>query len=155
MWRLADGVYLRSVGVGCNVDVVGSARVVTWVECSELCYTVAIGRLQTTAVGGIDVACIGTVSVSSCDDTAINTGGVGIPEINHDIWDRFAGGYVNDLEVKNEINALLMINLPDIRADKLSRDIVWSFCHFRNQDTRLVACEDDIGARLRSIYDWR
>lgn len=100
--------------MGCNVDVVGSACVVTWVEGSELCYTVAIGRLQTTAVGGIDVACIGAVSVSSCDDAAIDTGGVGIPEIDHDIWDRFAGGYINDLKVEDEINALLVVNLPDI-----------------------------------------
>lgn len=72
------------------MNVVRSAGVMARIEGGELSYTVDVCGLQAAAVSCVDVTCVGTVSIASCYNTTVDTCGVGMPEVYHDVWDRLA-----------------------------------------------------------------
>jgi hypothetical protein len=58
-----------------------------------------------------------------------------MPDINHSIRNRFTGVYIDQLEVKQQINPLL--TLADIITNKFLRHIIGSHGDFWREDTRL------------------
>lgn len=102
-----EGKDLRSVYMCSNVKVLSATEVMTWIECSELSDVVFIRRLETTAKYGIDIALDIAVAISWCYNAAIYTCRIGMPEINHYVWNRFTGCDFDDLNVEQKIDSRL------------------------------------------------
>lgn len=110
-----------SVEVGEDVEVGGSAGVVTWEKGGELCDSLVRGWLKLSQEGGVQVAEVGRVSVTAGDNTRVDTGGVACPDLDHSVGDWVTGGHVDDLGVKDELDTLLV--LAGILTDILSSDV--------------------------------
>lgn len=67
-----------AVEVSQDVDVGGTAGVVTWEDGGELGDTVILGGLETTEEGGVDVRGVRAVTVAACDNAGVDTGGVAV-----------------------------------------------------------------------------
>ena len=76
-----------------------------------------------------------------------------MPDVNHHIRERLAGRDIDDLDVKDNIDALLCFLLSQIRADELARDGVRSLCYLRNEDTGFVASEEGRQWGLWAVVD--
>ena len=73
------------------------------------------------------------------------------PEIDHAVYDGFAGGHVDDLQVDDHLDALLVFD--QVAADVLSAGIVWALGHLRAEDARVVAGEDGGFRGERRVVD--
>lgn len=132
---------LSAVEVGEDVDVSGTRSVVAGEEGQELSHTLLVSRLKTAQESVVEVGCVAAVTVTGCDDSRVNTGGVAVPDLDHRIWDRLAGCNVDDLGVENEVDTFLC--LTDVLPDILSSNIVLTLGDFWGEDAGAVAREED------------
>lgn len=111
------------VGVDHDVDVGGTAGVVTGEDGLELSNTIIVGQLDTTQPGVVDVGLVGAVTVAAGNNTGVDTGRVAVPHLEVDIRDGLASVDINDLVVKDDIQTTLL--LDDVLADILASN-VWN-----------------------------
>ncbi len=119
----AEGVVGEDGGFGVHhdVDVGGSACVVAGEDGLELGYAVGVGRLDPAEPGLLGVGLVGGVAVAVGDDAAVHAGGVAVPDLDVNVGDGLAGGYVDDLVVEEQGNARLV--LDHILADVLASHV--------------------------------
>lgn len=110
-----------SVEMGEDVEVGGSAGVMTWEEGGKLCDSLVRGWLKLSHEGGVQVAEVGRVSVTAGDNTRVNTGGVACPDLDDSVGDWVTGCHIDDLGIKDELDTLLV--LTGILTDILSSDV--------------------------------
>lgn len=64
-----------------------------------------------------------------------------MPDFDHGVWNGLAGGDVDDLGVEDKVDTVLVF--PDVLADILASDVVWSLGDFWGEDAGAVAGEED------------
>lgn len=64
-----------------------------------------------------------------------------MPDLDHGVGDRIAGGHINDLGVEEELDALLVF--CGIIAHVFTTDIVRPLGNFRRENAGVVSGEDD------------
>lgn len=79
-------------------------------ESCELSDSFVVGGLETTKECGVDVSGIGGLPISLCDDSAIYTGGVAVPDFDYGVGYGVAGRHVDYLGVEDEVNSLIFDN---------------------------------------------
>jgi hypothetical protein len=109
------------VGVGHDVDVGGSAGVVTGEDGLELGNTITVGLLDASEPGVVDVGLVRAITVAACDNTGVNTSGIAVPHLQVQIRNRLASLDINDLVVKDQVNSLLV--LDEVLTDVLASDV--------------------------------
>lgn len=85
------------------VDMRGSAHVMTREDSVELDYTILVGGLDTTAVGGVEAG------LAHDGDTTVSTSGVSMPDINQHVRNRFACVEIDELQVKVKRHTRLVV----------------------------------------------
>lgn len=110
-----------AVEVGEDVEVGGSAGVVTWEEGGELGDSLIRCRLELSQECGVQVAEVGRVSITAGDNTGVDTCGIAGPDLDDRVGYWVAGGHVDDLGVEDELNTLLV--LAGILTDILASDV--------------------------------
>lgn len=115
-----DGVVLQLGGtdVSNDVDVGGSAGVVTGEHGLELRDTVGVGLLNTTQEGLIEVRVIIAVTVHGALNAGVNAGGVAVPHIPVEILDGLAGLNVDELTIHDDRDTGFTVT--DIRPDQFT-----------------------------------
>lgn len=99
-----------------------------------------IGSSNTAEESGVDIGAVRAVTVSRSDNAGVDTGGVAVPEVEVDVWNRLAGVDINDLDVDGHGHTLL--RLGNVLTDEFTRDVVGSLSDFRDEDTAAVAFEE-------------
>lgn len=136
-----DGVVLQlgSTDVGNDVDVGGSAAVVTGEHGLELSDTLGIGLLDTTEEGLVEVGVVIAVTIARVLDTGVNTGGVAVPHVPVEILDRLTGLDVNELAVHDDRDTGFAV--ADVRPDQFTLHPERSDFSFRGKNTHGVLGE--------------
>lgn len=118
----SKGVVGQNMGVGMSndVNVSGTARVVTGENGLELGNTIGVGLLDSTKEGLVQVGGIVAVAVHRALDTGVDTGGIAVPDIPVQVLDRLTGVDVNELTIHDEGNTSLTIG--HILTDELTLD---------------------------------
>jgi hypothetical protein len=115
---------------------------VAWEESSKFRNPLIVSWLQASEESVIDVCWVcGPDAIAAGDNARVDTSGVAMPDLDHCVCDWIAGVHVDDLGVEDEFDTFLV--LSDVFADIFSRDPVWALGHFRGEDARAVAREDD------------
>lgn len=139
----SDGVVAKDGGilVGEDVDVSGTAGVVTGEDGVECCDTVGVCLLETTEESLVDVGKIAGVTVATGNDTRVYTGRVAMPPLEEDFRNRLAGVDVDDLNVDGHRNTLLI--LGNVLADILAGNVVRALGNFGSKDAGSVVGEEN------------
>lgn len=126
--------------VGENVNVSGTAGVVTREGGFELDDTVDVGLLQSAVEGVVEVGSVVGVSVSAGGNARVDASAVAVPGIDVDGGCRGAGGGVDELDIDEERDTGLV--LGHVRANQLAIDVVGTLGDFWLQDTAGVVGEE-------------
>lgn len=149
-----------SVGMNHDVDMSGSAGVVTREDGLELSNTIRVGLLDSSKPSLVNVRFVGLVAVTARYNTGVNTGRVAVPHLEVDIGDGITSLDVDDLIVEDDVEALLVFDkvLTDILAGDIYPALalptetnhelltVRTLGDLRSQDARVDACEK--GSRI-------
>jgi hypothetical protein len=121
--EVAQRLVLVAGGVcmGQDVDVGGAAEVVAREESLELGNAVLVGRLDAASPGLVDVVDVVDVAVAGVDDTRVDAGRVGVPDLEVQLRDRLARVNVDELVVNDEGDALL--SLDYVATNSFAADI--------------------------------
>lgn len=126
--------------VGEDVNVSGTASVVTREGGFELDDTVDVGLLQSAVEGVVEVRSVVGVSVSAGGNARVDASAVAVPGIDVDGGCRGAGGGVDELDIDEERDTGLV--LGHVRANQLAIDVVGTLGDFWLQDTAGVVGEE-------------
>lgn len=101
--------------------------------------TVGVSLHDSAQESGVQVGQIVRVAVARCGDARVDTRGIAVPEVHVDSRHRLASAGIDQLNVKVERNALLVIG--DVAADKLAIDVVGALGDLWLQNAGRVVCE--------------
>lgn len=138
----------RRVGVGEQVGVRRAAVVVAREDGLEGDDTLVVGQLHTTEVGGVH-AVLGVVARDG--DSGVNTGRVGVPDVDSDIGNGRAVRDVHVLDLEEQIDAVGPLSLLDVAAEVFANHIVRASGDLRGEDARSVRIEDGLEGREHII----
>jgi hypothetical protein len=158
----SQGVVRQNVGIGVgnNVNVGSTARVVTGEERLELGNTVRVGLLDTTEESLVQICGIVAVAVHVALNSGVDTGRVTVPDVPVQVLNWLAGVDVNELAIYNDWDTGLAI--ADVFADQLALDPEGSDLSLGRKDAGGVVGEEvclggvggDLQGRVvRSVYD--
>lgn len=99
-----------------------------------------IGSSDTAEESRVDIDAVRAVTVSRGDNTGVNAGGVAVPEVDVDVWNRLAGVDVDDLDVHGHGHTLL--SLGNVLTDEFTGDVVGSLSDFWDENAAAVAFEE-------------
>ena len=96
-----------AVEIADNVCMCRAPSVVSW-ECGgELSNSIRVGGGQAAEEGFIEVGLVGGVTVAAGDNSRVDAGGVAVPDIPGELWDRLAAVNFDELGVENEVDTSL------------------------------------------------
>jgi hypothetical protein len=129
-----------SLGVGNNMDVGGTARVVTREEGIELGHALRVSLLDSTGKRLVQIGCVVAVSIHAALDAGVDAGGVTVPYIPVEVLDRLTGVDVDKLGVKDQLNSWLVVT--NVLPNQLSADPEGADFSFRGEDASGVRVEE-------------
>src|SRR5690242_8149581 len=107
-------------GRGHTMDVGSASGVVAGESRVELQDSVLIAELDATEHGVVDVACIGNVAVTGCNNATVYTSGVTVPCLESNLRDWLASVGIDELDIESQRHTWMAIG--DVLADVLARD---------------------------------
>lgn len=109
--------------------------------------TVIVGLLNTTEGSVVDVAQIGSVTVSAGNDATVDTSGVAVPHLRVSLRDGLAGVDIDDLDVERQRNTGLA--LDNVLTNELARHPVRAFGRLGSEDAASISSEQE--SRVSSL----
>jgi hypothetical protein len=130
------------IGLDEEVRVCCTTLVVTWKQSLKGYNTIRISLLNSAQESSIKTALAGL-------DTAVVAGRVAVPYVDVKLRHRLTGAYVDILDFKIEIDALLV--LDNVLADHLASDIIGAVGDFRREDAGGVCSENVTGESVGCV----
>lgn len=134
----------RDIRLGQQMCVGGAAIVVAWEDGLEGDDAVFVGLLDAPEEGAVETALARL-------HAGVNARGITVPDVDVEATDRLAGVDVDVLDVEVEVDAGL--TLFDVRAHKLTEDVVGSSGDFRSEYAGGVGGEDGCGVGVEGVVE--
>lgn len=103
-----------------------------WEQCVELNHTIIIGLGNATKESVVQVRGVIGIAVALLNNSRVNTGRVGVPDISPDPSQWLTGVDINELEVRGNRDTLLAID--QIGTHVLAENVEGADLAFRVQD---------------------